>query len=268
MSNTTSQSNVAQRRAGVRTPYNGVSIAQRRVLVGSTSLSYQVAGVGPPLVLLHGLAGSSRWWQRNVTHLAQRFRVYVVDLIGFGASGGSHPLIFDEVAGYIATWMDQLDIQRANVIGHSMGGLVAADLAASAPDRIERLVLVDAAAFLTEQHYVIHVQGLIRELLRLQIDFLTLLATDAYRAGPLTLVSAINQLLTTDFSPKLSLVQAPTLLVWGEHDAIVPLAIGKRLCRHLPANNSIVVIKGAGHNPMWDRPAAFNQVVEDFLAAY
>jgi pimeloyl-ACP methyl ester carboxylesterase len=252
----------------VRTPYNAVSIAQRRVRVGSATISYQVAGAGPPIVLLHGLAGSSRWWQRNTAHLAQRFRVYVVDLIGFGASGGLHPLIFDEVAGYIAAWMDRLDIPRASVVGHSMGGLVAADLAASDPDRIERLVLVDVAAFLTEQHYTNHLRGLLRELFQVQIDFLTMLAADAYRAGPFTLLNAINQLLTTDFSSRLSLVQAPTLLVWGERDALVPLEIGKRLCRHLPANNSIVVIKGAGHNPMWDRPGAFNRVVEEFLAAY
>ena len=251
----------------MRIAYDAVSIAQRRVRVGSATLSYQVAGAGPPLILLHGLAGSSRWWQRNITYLAQRFNVYVVDLIGFGGSRGSHPLIFDEVAGYIVAWMDQLDIRRASIVGHSKGRLIAADLAANAPDRIERLVLVDAAAFLIEQRYVYHLQGLLRELFQIQIDFFSMLVSDAYRAGPLTLLNAINQLLNTDFSAKLSRVQAPTLLVWGEHDAIVPLEIGKRLCRHLPANNKIVVIKGAGHNPMWDRPGAFNQVVEKFLVA-
>jgi pimeloyl-ACP methyl ester carboxylesterase len=251
----------------VRTAYDAVSIAQQRIRVGSATISYQVAGAGPPIVLLHGLAGSSRWWRHNIAHLAQRFRVYVVDLIGFGASHGPHPLIFDEVAGSVRTWMDQLDIPRASVIGHSMGGLVAADLAATSPDRIDRLVLVDAAAFLIEHHYANHLQGLLRELFHVQIDFLAMLAADAYRAGPISLLSAVHQLLTIDFSTKLSLVQAPTLLVWGERDAIVPLAIGKRLCRQLPANNSIVVIKGAGHNPMWDCPQAFNQVVEDFLIA-
>ena len=249
----------------MQTSYDRISIEQRRVRVGSGTVSYQVAGAGPPVVLLHGLAGSSRWWQRNIEHLARRFQVYVVDLIGFGASGGLHPRIFDEVAGYITAWMDQLGIWRASIIGHSMGGLVAADLAAASPERIERLILVDAAAFLIERHYLNHLRGLVRELFQVQIDFLSILAADAYRAGPITLWSAIYQLLTTYFSPKFSLVQAPTLLVWGEHDALVPLEIGKRLCRHLPANNRIVVIKGAGHNPMWDRPQAFNRVVEDFL---
>ncbi|HET9222023.1 MAG TPA: alpha/beta hydrolase [Roseiflexaceae bacterium] len=249
----------------MRIAYDAVSIARRRVQVGTATLSYQVAGAGPPLVLLHGLAGSGRWWQRNIAHLAQRFRVYVLDLIGFGASRGSHPLIFDEVAGYMVAWMDQLGIRSASIVGHSMGGLIAADLAANAPDRIERLVLVDAAAFLIEQRYVYHFQGLLRELFQVQVDFFTMLVADAYRAGPFTLLNAINQLLNTDFSAKLSQVQAPTLLVWGEHDAIVPLEIGKRLCRHLPADNKLVVIKGAGHNPMWDRPGAFNRVVESFL---
>jgi pimeloyl-ACP methyl ester carboxylesterase len=249
----------------VQISYDEVSVEQRRVRVGSATISYQVAGVGPPIVLLHGLAGSSRWWQRNVRHLALKFRVYVVDLIGFGASGGLHPLSFDEVAGYLTAWMDRLDIWRTSIIGHSMGGLVAADLAANSPDRIARLVLVDAAAFLIERNYSNHLHSLIRELFQVQIDFLPMLLADAYRAGPITLLNATYQLLTTDFSPKLSLVRAPSLLIWGEHDAIVPLEIGKRLCRDLPANNSIVVIKGAGHNPMWDCPTAFNQVVEGFL---
>jgi pimeloyl-ACP methyl ester carboxylesterase len=267
MNNTTTQPDIAHWGANVRTSYNAVSIVHRRARIDSATLSYQVAGAGPPLVLLHGLAGSSRWWQRNVAHLARRFRVHVVDLIGFGASRGAHPLIFDEVADYMVAWMDQLQIQHASIIGHSMGGLVAADLAARAPNRVERLVLVDAAAFLIEQRYAYHLQGLLRELFQVQIDFLSLLVADAYRAGPLTLLNAIYQLLNTDFSSNLARVRAPTLLVCGEHDAIVPLEIGKRLCRHLPANNRIVVIKGAGHNPMWDRPGAFNRVVEDFLVA-
>jgi pimeloyl-ACP methyl ester carboxylesterase len=246
-------------------PYDEVFVEQRRVRVGSVTISYQVAGVGSPVVLLHGLAGSSRWWQRNIMQLAQRFRVYIVDMAGFGASGGLYPFMLDEMAAYLAAWMDQIGLRRASLMGHSMGGVIAADLAANFPDRIERLVLVDAAAFLIEQNYTYHLLGLIQELFHFQIDFLPILIADAYRAGPITLSKAIYQLLTTDISPMLSLIQSPTLLVWGERDAIVPLEIGKRLCRHLPANNSIMVIKGAGHNPMWDCPTVFNRVVEDFL---
>jgi pimeloyl-ACP methyl ester carboxylesterase len=250
----------------VQIAYDDVSIDQRRVRVGPATISYLVAGAGPPIILLHGLASSSRCWQHNIRQLARSFRVYVVDMIGFGASGGLHPLSFDKLAPYLTMWMDQLAIRHASIIGHSMGGLVAVDLAARLPERIERLVLVDAAAFLIEQPSLYHLLGLVRELFQIPIDFLPTLIADAYRAGPITLLNATHQLLTTDFSPRLTLVRAPTLLVWGEHDALVPLEIGQRLCRQLPANNGIVVIKGAGHNPMWDRPVAFNRVVEDFLA--
>jgi pimeloyl-ACP methyl ester carboxylesterase len=246
-------------------PYDDVAIKQLRVRVGSVTISYQVAGEGPPLVLLHGLSGSSRWWQRNIRQLAQTFCVYVVDLIGFGASSGLHPFIFDDVAAYLTVWMDRLGIRRANLIGHSMGGMIAADLAATFPDRIERLILVDAAAFLIEQSYTYHLLGLIQEFFHIQVDFLPILIADAYRAGPITLSTALYQVLTTDITSRLARIQAPTLLIWGESDAIVPLAIGKRLCRYLPAHTTIMVIKGAGHNPMWDCPTAFNQLVADFL---
>jgi alpha/beta hydrolase family protein len=65
---------------------------------------------------------------------------------------------------------------------------------------------------------------------------------------------------------KLAKIQAPSLVVWGERDALLPLELGKQLARHMPGHE-LVVIKGAGHNPMWDCPCAFNQVVMDFMSA-
>ena len=73
-------------------------------------------------MLVHGLSGSSRWWARNVGALAQRFRVHIVDLIGFGSSRDGHDFVLSEAADYLALWMERLEIERASVIGHSMQG--------------------------------------------------------------------------------------------------------------------------------------------------
>jgi pimeloyl-ACP methyl ester carboxylesterase len=215
-------------------------------------------------VLVHGLSGSSRWWARNVGVLAECFRVHIVDLIGFGSSRDGHRFVLSEAADYLALWMDRLEIKRASLIGHSMGGFISAELAANMPDRVERLVLVDAVALPFERSHAQHLLGLAQGLRRLPIGFLPILLTDAYRAGPITILRAARELLATDIRGKLARIHAPTLVLWGANDAVVPLELGQRLAAALP-NAGLVVIEDAGHNPMWDRADAFNRVVLDFL---
>src|SRR5215218_11424304 len=120
----------------------GTRVSERGPL---NSLAHEVAGSGPPLILLHGLSGSSRWWSRNVPVFSRSFRTYSVDLPGFGESRGVRWSRLDDIADRLADWIVCEDLSRAHVAGHSLGGAVAARLAARHPDRIDRLVLVDAA---------------------------------------------------------------------------------------------------------------------------
>ena len=239
---------------------------RRRTRVGPVEIFYEVSGQGSPLILIHGLSGSSRWWARNVGPLARHFRVYVVDLVGFGGSRNRQPFVLQEAAGYIAEWMQQLGIPRATLIGHSMGGHIAAELACDFPERVERLILVDAAVLPLPLSYIRHLASMLREARQMQLAFMPVLLVDALRAGLLTLWQAANDLLTADLRPKLARIDAPTLVIWGERDAILPLDMGKQLSRYLRFDE-LVIIRGAGHNPMWDCPRAFNQIVVEFLEA-
>src|SRR5215211_1567177 len=110
-----------------------------------TSLAFTVNGSGPPLLLLHGLSGSGRWWCRNVPAIASSFRTYVVDLPGFGASRDVRWSRLDDTVDRLADWIAAEGLSRAHVAGHSLGGAVAARLAASHPEQVDRLVLVNAA---------------------------------------------------------------------------------------------------------------------------
>src|SRR3954451_12556185 len=121
---------------------NVSQLERRRGKLGPATIASEVAGGGAPVVLVHGLCGSGRWWRRNIGALTPHRRVYVVDLIGFGASRPRHPFALAEAASYLLQWMDQLELARVSLVGHSMGGLIAADLAADAPKRVDRLVLV------------------------------------------------------------------------------------------------------------------------------
>jgi pimeloyl-ACP methyl ester carboxylesterase len=241
--------------------------AQSRYLqMGDATIHYQVLGDGPPLVLLHGLSGSTRWWARNVPALAGHYCVYLVDLVGFGNSRASGRFALAEAASLLARWMDHVSLERTSVIGHSMGGFIAADFAAETPRRVDRLVLVDAVALPLDRARWHHAVGLVRGLWRLPVDFLPVLLADFHRAGPATIIRAAHELLAANIQPKLDRITAPTLLVWGEGDTLVPVAQGERLARTLP-HARLVVVPGAGHNPMWDRAETFNRLVLEFLSA-
>lgn len=241
------------------------SIKRYRQQIGQVSVTYEVAGDGPPIVLIHGLAGSSWWWSRNIESLAQHFRVYVIDLVGFGSSQNKHPFVLEEAAALLVQWLDHLGIEQAAFVGHSMGGFVVADLAADWPNRVSQLVLVDAAALPFDRRAAQLPVDMLRAVRYLPFSFFPILLTDAYRAGPATLLKAAYELLTTDIRTKLITIHTPTLVVWGEYDMLIPLPVGKQLCRYLPGVEKLIIIKEAGHNPMWDRPAAFNQTIIDFL---
>jgi pimeloyl-ACP methyl ester carboxylesterase len=238
---------------------------QRRVRVGSATIYAEISGAGQPLLLVHGLGGSTRWWARNVPALAYSYRVHVVDLAGFGRSRRQRVALRD-TAGLLVDWMDQLGLPRVSIVGHSMGGFISAYLAAQFPERVDRLVLVDAAVLPLERPSLEQAWRMVWGLRHFPLTLLPVACTDALRAGPFTMISALRALLASDICLDLARIKAPTLILWGEHDATLPLPVGQRLHQALP-HATFRIIPGAGHQPMWTRPDVFNQEVAQFLAA-
>jgi pimeloyl-ACP methyl ester carboxylesterase len=237
---------------------------RRHVQIGAATLYSEICGAGHPVLLIHGLAASARWWARNVPALARCCRVYAVDLPGFGRSRAQR-FVLREAAGLLVRWMDALGLARASVVGHSMGGFIGAHLAAQFPERVERLVLVDAAALPLDRPSRRDAWRMLRGLRHLPLSLVPRFGLDLLRAGPWTTVDALRQLLRADIRAALARIEAPTLILWGERDATLPLAVGRRLLEHLP-QATFLVIGGAGHCPMWERPAAVNRALIRFLA--
>jgi pimeloyl-ACP methyl ester carboxylesterase len=236
---------------------------RRYTNIDDKTIYSEVVGSGTPLVLIHGLAGSSRWWAKNVPALAEKFEVHSVDLLGFGQSN-SGPFVLSEAATTLARWMERLKLERSHVVGHSMGGFIAADLAADFSHLVDHLVLVDAAAMPFDRSASPGLGDVIRTAPYLPFSFLDILLPDLYRAGVKTVVKAAYELMTTDIREKLANIVSPSLVIWGENDPMVPMNLGKQLARRLPCKE-FVIIKGAGHNPMWEKPNAFNRAILDFL---
>ncbi len=238
-------------------------VPYRVTRAGPARIFYETTGGGEPLVLLHGLSGSTRWWRKNTAFLAGHFQLFVADLAGFGRGRGQR-FRLDDAARLMLAWLDGLGLESYSLMGHSMGGYIAADMAAQAGARVRRLVLVDSAGVPLRRGLLRSTLALAQSLPEVPHDFLPVLMSDALRAGPLNLARATLQVLGSQLDERLREIQAETLIIWGERDRLLPLEIGRRLHQALPGSR-LVVIAGAGHNPMWDRPEEFHRAVMDFL---
>ena len=236
--------------------------------IGRYRIHAMHTGSGDPLVMLHGLSGSSRWWRYNVPHFAQHFRTHTPDLVGFGRSHAwaAQPSIA-EMAMILSEWLDANGIEKLHLIGHSMGGQIAIHLAATQPERVQRLVLVSSAGIPRELSLT-SIARLIAEIIPPRAwgspSFLPTLATDALRMGPRVFVSATNKLLRDDVRPLLTEIKSPTLLIWGKLDPLTPVRHGETMAAMIP-HSRLVIFDDAAHMPMVDRPERFNDEVMQFL---
>jgi pimeloyl-ACP methyl ester carboxylesterase len=246
-----------------------VILEHRYTVLGGYRLHSVHAGAGDPVVLLHGLSGSHRWWLPALHRLAARYSVHVPELVGFGASRPAHrqPNI-PEAAELILGWLDTLGIERCALVGHSMGGQIAIHIAARAPERISRLVLVSAAGIPRPVSFAEAIR-FVAEIVPPRAwgypGFFPVIALDALRTGPFTMLRAARYLIAADVRELLPRITSPTLLIWGRSDPLTPLEHGREMQRAIPGAR-LVVLDGAAHVPMADRPAEFLASVEAFLA--
>jgi pimeloyl-ACP methyl ester carboxylesterase len=262
--------------------------AGKEVTVFGQKINYTETGSGPVVVLLHGLGGSTANWAFNVSALAAKFRVIVPDQIGHGQS--AKPFINYRIGTYVDfldKFLSELKIERASLVGNSMGGWIAAAYALKYPQRVERIALVDAAGFSPPKEYdLAALNGLnpstrdgMRQLAQLVFFNKSLFASDAALDLMLTarlsagdgytirsLVESFNRR-EDMLDGKLSALKQPVLLVWGREDGLTPLAReGEQFKREIP-QAQLVVFEQCGHIPQVEKAAEFNAAVLKFLTA-
>jgi pimeloyl-ACP methyl ester carboxylesterase len=270
----------------------------RRVEVAGTPVNYVDLGSGDrePVVLVHGLGGQWQNWLENIPRIAQERRVLAFDLPGFGLTPETH----DEVSipGYgrfVDGFCDALGLGEVAVVGNSMGGYIAAEVAIQFPERVSRLVLVSAAGISSAEvleapiltigrmaaalaansvsrYRYLAARPITRHLsLALVARHPRLLKADlAYEgffkgAGKPGFDTALRASLDYDFRERLPDVRVPTLIVWGEKDAIIPARDANEFERLIPDSRK-VVMRDTGHISMAERPDAFNDLLLEFLA--
>jgi pimeloyl-ACP methyl ester carboxylesterase len=251
---------------------------QEVLQIDGLSVRSQVGGQGPHVLLLHGWGGAIESFAPVLNDLQRSFTVAAFDLPGFGHS--SVPPVTWGSADYARLTlniMEHLQLDRPHLIGHSFGGQVSIQLAATAPARVGKLILVCSAGIRTPPALATHLKrsaarlgkwlaahgGGIGERLRTAI-YHRVQSQDYASAGPLrpTLVRVI----TEDLTPLLPRISAPTLLVWGAQDRDVPLAAGQVMARLIPAAQ-LAVFENAGHFAYLDQFDRFRLLVRRFLRA-
>jgi pimeloyl-ACP methyl ester carboxylesterase len=197
----------------------------------------------PLLTCVHGLSGSSRWWSPLVPRVEAAGPVVLLDLPRSLAPAG----LPDWVSARLERFEPPVDL-----VGHSLGGLVCAHVAARRPDLVRRLVLI-APPGVAPRSPASYLWPLFLTLGRSRPTFLRRLTADALRAGPRNIVRGGRHAATADIRTSLPAIAAPTLLVWGARDRIVP-AVDGPVWRDALVDARLLLLPRAGHVPMVDAP--------------
>jgi len=268
----------AATQAGLPAPKETVVFGQR--------IQYVDVGSGPVVVLLHGLGGNSTNWAFNFAALSQKFRVIAPDQIGFGRS--DKPLINYRVqtyADFLDKFLEGLNVERASLVGNSMGGWIAALYALKYPKRVERIVLADAAGFAPPKDFDLSTLSGLNPSTREQVRYLMNLVffnpafkadanVDATLAARIaagdgyTIQSLVESIYRNEdmLDGKLAGVKQPVLILWGREDGLTPLAReGEKFKKEMPSAQ-FVVFDNCGHVPQAEKAAEFNAAVLKFLS--
>ena len=264
--------------------------ASKQVDVFGQKIHYLEAGSGPNVILLHGLGADATNWAANTSLLAKSFHVYVPDQIGFGES--DKPLINYRVAtlvDFLDGFCKKLGIAKASIVGNSLGGWTAMAFTLTHPDKVEKMVLVDAAGYsfdrlgqpkpTREMLEALNpstvaaskaVLGIILANKAMATDGLAeqlftghLKHNDGY-----TIDRFIDSILRGEdvVDGRLGAIKAPTLVVWGREDALTPLAGGKLMATEIAGAES-VILDHCGHVPQLECAGAFNTALLKSLGA-
>ncbi|HYH59687.1 MAG TPA: alpha/beta hydrolase [Thermoleophilaceae bacterium] len=252
------------------------------------------SGAEPPIVFIHGLSGCWQNWLENLPYFAQKRRCVAMDLPGFGHSDmPGEKISIRGYARHVDALCEQLELGRCIIVGNSMGGFVAAEVGIRHSERVERACLVAAAG--------ISITNLRRRPLltgarmlgalgatsasqsrimvsrpRLRWTFTNfvfrhpsriapdLMFEQVMGAGKPGFVDALDALTSYDFRDRLPDIEAPTLIVWGEHDMLVPVEDAHEFERLIPQSRT-VILDDTGHVPMLERPRKFNELLEELI---
>lgn len=240
-------------------------------------------GDGEPFVYLHSAVGESMLWLPFYAGFAKKFKVYVPTHPGFGKSGGFEQIAdIEDMAFHYIEMFDALGLEQVCLGGVSLGGWIAAEIAVRWPERVKKLWIADAPGLWTDRAVLGDLFRLtqnrqrMRELLffdpnsamasmviKDQPDELMMLY--AYQAMTVLARMVWQRPYDPKLANRLKRIGCPTLLLWGDHDQLVPPAFGEEYQKHI-AGAELKLIKDCGHLPMFEKETEFVETITKFCA--
>jgi len=246
---------------------------------------YEVYGRGRPVILLHGWLGSWDLWQETMSALGDTYRTYALDFWGFGESGKKlSSYNIHNFVELVAQFMDELGIDQAPIVGHSMGGTVALLLAIQHPELVRNVTVIGSPIDGRALSVLLKLAGLrpiavlvhnMMWALKLGIRIATpvitaerrwygMVARDLSRTTVDSFLTSIASLHRTNLTDQLQKIHVPTMGIYGDKDVIVHPGQWKPLKENLP-QTQIERHRHVGHFPMLDDPSAFIGILRNFL---
>lgn len=231
----------------------------------------------PPLVLIHGSGGSRLHWPPQLRRLPN-YRVFGLDLPGHGDSPGNGETTINGYVKRVVEWLDEQRIESAVLAGHSMGGAIAMTAALEEPDRVAGLVLVGTGGRLRVTEEILQASAdpdRLKETVEVVTawSFADQTPEKLVTLAKMRMMEIQSEVIHGDFTAcnqfdildRLAEIQIPSLILCGEQDRLTPLKYARYLDEHIP-ESTLVLIEGAGHMVMLERPLEVAEAVENFLA--
>ena len=250
-----------------------------KINIEGLDLNYLCEGEGKDVLILHGWGASIQAMLAIHNHLKDRFKVYTLDLPGFGESDepkevwNSH-----DYADFVKKFMDEMDIKEVILIGHSHGGRVSIVLSSDYPDLVKKMILIDSAGIIPKRKpkyyfkvYSFKALKQIYSLLFFYIEkekrlekFYKKFGSTDYRDADGIMRNIMVSVINDNLRPLLKDIKAQTLLVWGRDDEDTPVYMGEIMEREIKGSG-LVVLEDAGHFSYVDQYQQFKLVIDSFL---
>jgi len=248
--------------------------------IGGITVNYKSAGSGRPILILHGWGSSSfSWTEIQKLLIEEHFQIIVPDLPGFGETPApSNVWGVEEYAEFVKQFMEKLGMENYVVVGHSFGGQVAIQFAATHPEKIDKLVLVAAAGVRRTPGFAKKLVGAVAKIVsfllylipfrELRVNarsflYMAIRRRDYVRTQGI-MRDVFKKVITQDLTAKFSKIQAPTLIVWGDKDEMTPVQDAYLMDELIP-NSKLEIVEGGKHALNLQQPEKLSEIMFRFL---
>lgn len=247
--------------------------------INGYNINYEVSGEGKPVVLVHGWLTDLNTMKPLQNHLSKNFKVYNLDVIGFGKSDlPKEPLSTEDFSNFLNDFLDALNIENPILIGHSNGGRMIINLVGRNLRKVNKIVLIDSAGIVPKRkpkyYFKVYSFKAVKNITKLfpktemfnnmRERMLGKFGSSDYKQSPEVLRKTMSRIVNEDQKSLMPNIKVPTLIIWGEKDTATPLEDAKTMEKLIP-DSGLVVYPGRSHFSYLEELGSVLVVLDEFL---